>query len=245
MTRSTQPLRALLILVLAAVLTACGGGGSDTTPEEGFEGSTVIGVGPNCEPVHVQLFGDSTMDGYVGATGKIGARNPGTVLQELLDARFGMGRVLVTNHGVGGSTLVELAGGHNGFNDKPWPSMFTGHIAVVNHGINDTTHGTPLDAYGYLLEHMHDVRPLGTTLIFQTPHRVKVHNVEPYAVRMRDVAVAKGAPLSNVYTFTKTLANWFSYLPDWAHPTEDGYELVTTKILFPVVAAQVAQRTCK
>jgi lysophospholipase L1-like esterase len=234
------------LVLLALTLAGCGGGGSDVASEdEGLPMAAVIGVGPDCKPVEIDLFGDSTQAGYVGSTGKIGARNPGTVLQRLLDARFGVGRTIVRNHGVGGTVVQDMIDGTGlGGPEATWPVPFTGHIAVVNHGINDTTHGTPLYAYTAVLEHLHDMLPVGATLIYQTPHRVKVWDVKPYAVAMRNVAVARGAPMANAYTFTATLASWLSYLPDWAHPTEDGYELVTTKVVYPVVAAQVATRTC-
>jgi lysophospholipase L1-like esterase len=248
-TRTTFPAAAglrVMAPLLALALSACGGGGSETPEEDGLPMAARIGVGPACEPVRIQQFGDSTQAGYVGATGKIGARNPGTILQRLLDARFGVGRTIVTNHGVGGAVVQDMIDGTGlGGPAATWPVPFTGHIAVVNHGINDATHGTPLYAYQSVLEHLHDMLPVGTTLIYQTPHRVKVHDVLPYAVTMRNVAVARGATMANVFTFTNTLPSWFSYLPDWAHPTEDGYELVTTKVIFPAVAKHVAERTCE
>lgn len=229
-------MRNILTIIAALVLTACGGGGGDDAPAT---------AAPSCTPVaqvRIQLFGDSTQEGYEGGTSSLAVITPAIALQAALDAEFGRGAVLVTVRAVAGTTGAELVAGTDGRN-QPWPKSVDSEIVVVNSGINDMTRYNNLDTYRATL------RTLATSsarvTVFETPNIVKGWQIEHFAKVMREVAAETKSPLADTYAYTAGLPDWDTLIPDWAHPSSALYERIGTKVLAPVVAAEVRKMLCK
>jgi lysophospholipase L1-like esterase len=81
-------------------------------------------------PVRIQLFGDSTQWGYDPTTERPVAQPPVALLQAAMDARFGVGRVLVTERAAPGTTSSDLVAGKDDRN-RPWPREVNADIVVV------------------------------------------------------------------------------------------------------------------
>lgn len=210
----------LTILAAVLALVACGGGGtSDPQPATPCV---------QMAQVRVQLFGDSTMEGWDGATGAYAVRTPTSELQDALDARFGRGTTLVTSRAMSGTTARQLVAGTDGRN-QPWPRSVDAEIVVVNHGINDATHGDDLATYKAALAAI-VANPGGARLIFETPNAVRGADLAPFAQAMRDT----GTPIADTFTLPVELG-------DWAHPTQAGYIKIVRDSLAPAVIPVVEQ----
>lgn len=220
------------LLFSAIVLAGCGGGGDAPPPTL------------PCEPkstVRVQLYGDSTQEGYVGATGVVADRSPVKLMQSAMDHRFGPGVVSVESRAVQGTTAVELVAGLDGRN-LPWPGSLVADVVVVNHGINDMTHHGDTTAYMAALE---TIAGSGARVVFETPNIVKSYDVAPWAETMRSVAARHGAALADVYAYTASLHDWPALIPDWAHPSAQLYAMISADVLVPAVAAAVRAEMCQ
>lgn len=226
-------MKKLALALSAALLTACGGGG-------GEGGDSPQSISP-CPPVVVQLFGDSTQQGFDGATRSIAPNNPSASLQRALDARFGVGRTKVLDQAVAGSSSLELLNGTDGKN-LPWPRSVIGDVIVINHGINDMTSLRGIDAYEANLEALVSKTPEGVDLVFETPNKVRNWTISGYAQRMRDVAKKHDVPVADTYAYTDKLANWEDLMPDWAHPSDKLYEMISRDVLVPAVVPLVQAR---
>lgn len=212
-----------------------------------------------CKPqVRVQLFGDSTQEGYDGSNNLIAKITPAAALQGALDREFGRGKVAVAVRAVQGTTSLQLIAGTDGRN-APWPRSVDADIIVINHGINDMTHYAPgrlarFSGFGWVAR-MNGVKRYTASLrtlaaaparvIFETPNIVKGGDVAPYAAAMRSVAIEVRAPVADVYAYTSRLLDWKVLIPDWAHPSSALYERIGTLVLAPVVAAEVRLLLCK
>lgn len=219
------------VLMCSLILFGCGGG---SNPQESLT---------PCEPkstVRVQLFGDSTQEGYVGATGVVADRSPAKLLQSAMDARFGVGTVVVDARAVQGTTAVELVAGRDGLN-LPWPGSLAAEIVVINHGINDMTHHGDSAAYRAALD---TIAGSGARVVFETPNVVKHYDVAPWAQAMRSVAAHHGAAVADVHDYTSSLTDWQSLIPDWAHPSEKLYAMISADVLVPAVTAAVKAEMC-
>jgi lysophospholipase L1-like esterase len=235
----------LCAAALCLMLAACGGGGS-SAPATVAQSAPIQSAPAKCTPVAVvkiQLFGDSTMVGIDGATRNVAPSAPGAALQSAMDRQFGMGSVTVEVRAVSGTSSVELMAGTDGEN-KPWPGSVAADIIVVNHGINDAVHSTPIDAYKKNLTAFAKAGPV-TLLETPIPNFGVPWDVQPYAAAMRDVAASTGAKVIDTNAYFLGLANWQSYLPDGVHPVNEGYGLITANALIPAVAPAVAKLKCQ
>jgi lysophospholipase L1-like esterase len=190
-------------------------------------------------PVRIQLFGDSTQFGYDGKTDKQTAHPPATVLQSLMDARFGRGAVIVTERAVPGSASAQLLAGTDGRN-RPWPQEVDADIVVVNHALNDADTKVPLPKYAAQLRRLHPT-------VYETPNPVTIGWPSPkYARVMRQVAAEQHAPVADVETWMRAQPHWQRHLTDGLHPDDATYGEIVRQVLMPtleplVLAAQAGR----
>ena len=187
------------------------------------------------QPVRIQLFGDSTQWGYDAKTDQPVAQAPVAVLQSAMDARFGAGKVIVTERAVPGTTSGQLLAGTDGRN-RPWPREVDADIVVVNHALNDSNEHVPLPTYERQMAALHPT-------VFETPNAITVDwPAPPYVAAMRKVAAAQHAPVADVDAWMRAQANWKSLLSDdGLHPTQAGYREIVLKVLMPTLEPLVAK----
>lgn len=209
-----------LFVTLAVVLSACDG-------EQAAQNTCTAPT-----PVTVQLFGDSTQTGY----GVSPSSSPPVLLQRAMDARFGPGAVHVEGRGVAGTTSGDLVSSSDGLNQ--WPASATAHIVVVNHGINDMSHGTPLAEYA------DNLRQLDAT-VYETPNPVLGFWYDPaYSETMRTVAKERGAVIADVDELMRT-KDFSTLTNDLIHPNAKGYEVIVDEVLMPTLVPLVKEWRCE
>jgi hypothetical protein len=208
-----------LIAALTLTLAACGGGGS-SAPEPAQQPQAA------CTPrvVTVALLGDSTQYGWDGETQAQAPNNPGYVLQQAMDKRFGAGAVVVTNYGVSGSRAAEAP-------------RVQADVVVANYGIND------LRLHGDLTEYLRSMKATGATII-ETMNPVWLDPALPEAEWVQ-AAKGLGLPVADVNAYVRSLPNWQQYVPDKAHPTNQLYGMIVQNVLAPSVAQQVQPFRCQ
>lgn len=210
--------------VLAATLAGCGGG-------------------ELCEPVRIQLFGDSTQAGFDGGTRTMASVPPGVALQAALDERFGAGAVVVEVRAVSGTNSVQLVDGSDGLN-RPWPGSVDADIVIINHGINDSYYGTPMVLYAANLRAFTQTRAV---VLLETPSPVHGRDFtsDKQAEAVRRIAAAYGVQLVDTAAYVQDLPGWRDLIPDGVHPNEDLYGRIARDVLLPAVALHVARLNCK
>ena len=219
---------------LALVVSACGGGGSDSVP-------AVINP-PNCTPtVAVNLYGDSTMLGIIvrpdGTYYTSTTNAPDIVLRELLDRRFGAGKVVVTNYGVGGEILATFLS-----RGKPMEGISLSNYGINDRGMND------LPAFEA------NLRKISPTF-YVTPNPLNAHldwwvgdepkTYESYVQAVRAAGAERNIPVIDVYTWLLSQADWRLQLDAAGiHPSEALYRRLTTELYYPAIEQQVVKRLC-
>lgn len=207
-------MRHLPIIALAAILTACGGGGSSQAPAA----QPQIQAMP-CRSV--QLFGDSTQ---LLAAPYWEARWPG----------------LVTSNAVGMTKATQLLAGTDGVN-KPWPQSVTADIVVIKHGTNDATPAygeTPIESYKQTLRTLY--RSTSARVVFETPDPTLAPDrpdVPLYQAAMREVARELGATLIDTDACWRARPGWEAFLYDGTHATPEGRQYTVEQCVAPVMAA--------
>jgi lysophospholipase L1-like esterase len=204
---------------------------------------------PTCaspKPIKIQLFGDSTMWGYVpgGARGSV---YPELALQLAMDAQFGTGHVSIETRAVNGTTTRHLLEGTDGLNGV-WPSSVKADLIVINHGINDRGWGFTAATYKDNLRRL-AVAP--ATIVFQTPlptwsaKYLPAYLDQSFAPEMREVATELGIPIADANAYANSIKNWnMGYALDSVHPSAEGYQLLTRDVLAPSLVPLVAALRC-
>lgn len=221
--------RILPVALLCATLAACGGGGgSDAVPTNSAPQQT-------CTPVvvHIQMFGDSTAMGV------------GVFVQSALDAKYGVGNVMLEDRAVGQTWAGKLLTGTDGLN-APWPQSVTAPITTINFGLNDEAYGGlgGPDAY------RKNITALAPSL-YITPNRTYDLQYRPpelteqYAQIMREVAVSLHKPVADVNAFTTAYPGWDALLTDGTHPNSTGYDLIAREVIVPALAPLVDPMRCR
>jgi lysophospholipase L1-like esterase len=214
----------IVVALLCGVLAACGGGGDATEPSAACTVSN---------PLRIQLFGDSTQEGWDGQTQAYAPIPPAAALQAELEGRLGPGRVVVTSRAVDKSTASDLAAGTDGLN-AAWPAPVDADIVIINHGINDATHGGSLADYRAALDKLAQAPAL---VIFETPNIIRHVDLAPWAQAMREVAAQRGVAVADTYAYTAALPDWQALVGDWAHPTQELYLMIARDVLAPTVVS--------
>lgn len=216
-------MRKALAILAATILTACGGGGGST--------SSTAPVAKACQATRIQLFGDSTQWGLDVVTHNRAAMYPELALQQAMDQRFGLGRVVVSTRAVSGTDTTKLLAGTDGLN-APWPQSVAADIVVINHGINDTV---SIDQYKANLR-----------ALLKAPAQVVLETNLPMATgyaeinnAMRTVATETGTVLIDSNRYALSLPAWSQYSPDGMHATGEGYALIARNAKMPVLAPMV------
>lgn len=202
--------RTIICAALAAVLSACGGGGDAMQPATARASCTV------------QLLGDSTM----------AADEVRTALQAALDADLGAGKARVIDDARSGTKLADLLAGTAGY--PVWPTAIAGDVVVANYGINDARFGSGLSAY------VDGLRSLAAhRVILQSPLPILDTDTGPYADAALSVARAASLPSIDAHGWLRAQAGWQSMLPDRIHPDAATYGRLAREAQAPVVAAAV------
>jgi lysophospholipase L1-like esterase len=226
--------RRLIAILACACLAACGGGDSRDQSAKASAACTA-------KPVRIQLFGDSTMAGYDGATGKIGTTTPQGALQALMDTRVGPGAVQIASRAVLGTTALQLVAGTDGLN-LPWPQSVDADIVVISFGINDYLAGEPVAQYQATLRTL-AIAP--AQVVWETPLPIFPGPVYAsslsYAPEMR-AAVPIGADAS---AYVLSAPGWAAaHAADSVHPDAAGYFLLMRDVLEPALRPLVAKFRC-
>ena len=141
-----------------------------------------------------------------------------------MDARYGVGLVRVSNHGVSGTTAADF----------PKSLVEPGAITVVNYGINDArVTSASVDVYKARL------RAINAT-VYQTPNPP----IDDYAQPMRDVAAELGRPMIEVSANVRALPGGTSATTDGVHPNEILYAWITHQLVAPELASLVDTKLC-
>lgn len=196
--RGVFSIDALVIAALCASCTGCGGGSE----------SPRAATASCAAPTTVALLGDSTMAGQ------------GSRIQVLMDARFGAGKVVVTNYGVPGSRAFQA------------PHV-EADVVVANYGINDMNSIAPEDFRA-------EMAGLGATLL-ETQNPTVGGDRAPLYV---DIVRGLGLPVADTYAFVLARPDWQADLRDGVHPTDELYDAIASDVLGPAIAGQVAARRC-
>lgn len=192
-----------ITLILAILLTACGGGGESAEPSKPAQA---------CQPVRIQLFGDSVQ--YAQSNR----------LQVFMDARFGAGKVVVTNHGLSGSIASEM----------DLSKVEPGAITVANYGINDVKRGVSADDFKAALRR-------NAVSVYETASPPW----DGYAYATREVAATAGKPVIDVSTFVRSLPNWDQHVPDGVHPDDWLLDQIVSQSVGPAMASIIEAKVCR
>lgn len=201
--------------VTLAALVGCGGGrgGGSDAPAIPASGAQVAKV--------IDVFGDSTMAGWDGATGAYTMQSAPKVLADLTGAT-------VNNYGVSGAEADDRL--------PTWAATMaasSANVVVIAYGMNDANRcdaGRFIDNLRALVEGV----PTSKSVVLQTPNyawetgsvdAARVACVRQFAQVVRNVAASYGIRVIDVYALTEPLvAANPALMPDGNHPSEALYE---------------------
>lgn len=226
-----------LILALAVLLAACGGG----EPEDFVELEAAPRAAMEAPAIVVRMHGDSTQ---VGA--HTGGINSATVAQSILND-MGRSHITVIGEGIGGTTTqLRLYGGvtKNGVTTvKPWPEVITdkpADIVTFRYGINDAKWYPPALFRDHVNRLIDLSEAAGMSVILETPSPTEYEkspesasttdllnvtiqkNIERNVKVLRRIATERPS-----VTFCNHLGNGFRFgyeNRDYIHPTAYAYE---------------------
>lgn len=224
-------LKSTFLVAALSLLTACGGGGSDT-PEVDVVASGCVPAGPTpsftypgptppaaslpmvTESVEfsIDLFGDSTnWLAYAYWRGAFGNK--------------------VTLHAQRGTKSADLVAGTDGIN-QPWPQSVDAQVMVVNHGMNDAAVPVPIADYK---ANLRKFAQTSAVVIFETPNPSTSVDTAPYAQAMREVAAETGSKLIDTQACMLRRADWATLLYDGVHPTDEGRKYIVETCVNPII----------
>lgn len=223
-------------LLVSFAITACGGGGdTPCTPITG--------------PAKIVMFGDSTTRGVDGANpAAYVATIPAQLLQDALDAEFGIGATLVIDRSVPGSSAADLLAGQDYLN-QPWPQPVTGtgaHLVVIAHAQTSLLQGVTADAFAKQLDAL--IGETTVPVLVQTPSPITqapfTAAMPAFVDAMKAVAARHGAVVIDVYDNDKALPGLADELPDGLHPTQTLYAEQVSSVVAPAVIREVRALQC-
>lgn len=207
------------LIILAALLSGCGGGGDDNA------GCAHVAI-PHTDP-DIVAYGDSTMYGE------------GTMLQEALKAR---GHDLkVDNRGIGGTMLAHALRANCKYPETIKVALANDKRAsyvLENYGLNDALNTSAQEFEGNLREFVSTVVASGKTPVIVTPNKVLGNpsyatKVETISQVCRKVAADTGAILADVQADI-TLSQ--QQMSDSIHPAGSGYYVIAGYIAGKLIA---------
>jgi hypothetical protein len=215
-------------LILACV--ACGGGGGGSVPMPAPAAQT-----PAVQPhILIEAYGDSTMRGftYVNGVAVIAQQPAPAILEFLLQSNYGDG-ITVANHGVNGSTAMQLLNGDG--TNLPWNQQMAqskANIVYFNFGINDSRpeNNESVSQYQQALETLVKIAQANNKkVILETPNPSgdpDASALPTYVDAMRAVQAEFNLTMIDEYQYLSGL-NWQSLMSDalLTHPTQYGYEV--------------------
>jgi lysophospholipase L1-like esterase len=237
--------RMKLASLAAAVLTACGGGGSDAPAAEPAKPT----ASAPCTAPRVALYGDSTVD----------QAWPPMHLQHQMDLRFGVGKVLIENRAVSGTSLEQLMAGTDGKNGLPWAKQLDvvkPQVAVVQHAKNSMAARVPVATFKAELEQLvREAKGRGVSVILDTPvpetlnapygAQWRVDGIKPYAQAIRDVSAANGVPLVDVTAITEAIPGYEALVFDGIHQDLTLTQILYTGPVADAIATAVGPMVCR
>jgi acyl-CoA thioesterase-1 len=240
--KMARGLIASLCGMLVMACSGCGGGsgGSAPTPVAQTQPKTVL----------VESYGDSTMWGYNPITTLQSVDAPPALLQASLQSAYG-NTVTVSNQAVSGTTLPMLISGTDG-NHPAWAQQMTqskAQIVIANFALNDDYPGVgePVEQFqADLVTFVSTARQYGKTVILEEPNPScdpKRATLGTYVQAIDTVASQMGVPVIAQYSYTQSLPNWQSMLPDCIHPGDALYQLKEQQemtVISPIVKALLA-----
>lgn len=208
-------MRALIILILLALLTACGGGSA--APESAPSTPAVA------TPTNIQLFGDSTQ--YLA----------GPYWQQ----RYGAANVDI--QAIPGTTSGQLIAGTDGAH-APWPASTKTAIVVFKFGANDCLpwFNTSVDQFKANLRVL--LKGVKGVAVLETPDPtldVSRPNEPLYTQAVRDVAAETGTLLIDTDACWRARpGGWVDLIGgDMEHANELGRQFTVTNCVAPVIDA--------
>jgi lysophospholipase L1-like esterase len=249
-------------MIIAAFLTACGGGGSTTgaalTDQSPVVNAPTVPVPVVYKKLNVEMYGDSSLEG--SNVNPLDAAKPCEMLQNAVDVRYGAGQVNVRCQAFG-SDSQDLVTGGSQYVGGPWPQILSydanaktytksvPDVVLINHNLNDIRNRRSLLDYQnnmeFLLKKAKAVGVKTVVLENSVPLTTKspygatqeVLNTQPaYLDALREVASANSAPLVDTYSTVKSFANWENYITDSIHPNAQMYRSISdnrVKVLLP------------
>jgi acyl-CoA thioesterase-1 len=213
--------------VLSIMLSACGGGGgggSSPTPPTAQQ--------VTAKSVLIYADGDSTMYGWsVLPTGTVQAADsqPATIRADMRAAFSSV--VVVENHAVGGTTVIDSINGTNGFNQPLGARLASSaaQIVIGNFEINDQYRMTPAQFGQGWQTWINTVKSLGKMPVMIEPNpicRSDAPNVGPYLDAERAVAAANNVLLVSQHDYIYNLPGWQTMLGDCVHPNDVLYKIM-------------------
>jgi hypothetical protein len=174
------------------------------------------------------------MAGVSGVDHQLVARRPSMILQDALDARYGVCYVGVIDH-AGGYTAQDAINGTDHFG-VPLSVITPANVNVFNHGLNDQyAYSAAVYALDLASFAAYSAAAGGKT-IFETA----AMSIGPdYTAAMHSVASAHGVRLADLNAYAATVPSLNGYFPDATHGTQDWYVLEVVNVLAPAVFASV------
>lgn len=204
--------------------------------------ATVFSASPGDRFV-IEAYGDSTTQGVTtpkGGRQTILKNNEISFLSAALQEKYGS-RVEVVNRGIPSAEALELLRGTHG-SKIPWEQQMKqspAKLVLLNYAINDARHYHFNDMKGYvespddykaiMIKLVTIARNNGKQVVLQEPNplcgKAEKWNVDPYAIKLAEVASELSVPLVTQYNRIKTLDNWQSLMSaDCIHPSESLYK---------------------
>lgn len=228
-------------VAFSAILSACGGGGSDAAESAAKIALPASSAAPDPTPaqtptsipvVSIVVYGDDAMMGAtVNSFGMFSLVMPNEPqdLQAALQAQFGNTGITVIDHATGGtsSSLMNEINGTDG-SGAPFAQRIaasSAEIVVDNHAVNDALGGETVNDYaGYLGQWIIDVRAANKIPVLEEPGPVCDGNhpqLGVYVQAMDAAAEQYGVALIRQYAYISSIAGWCSHMAQGFYP--DAY----------------------
>lgn len=244
----TSFLAALAATVLCFALTACGGGGGDSSTQSTGDQSSSSGSGDTSGTGGKATGGTgdnpgSPGDGSLGTIPNCTPQNTIIVtmlgddtmamlfysveLQKIMDTHFGSGHVQISLYNTGAAGVDSSL-------------YLSGDVILVSYGMWDMIAAESFDHYMAGLVNTH-----ATLLVTQDPIISPFYDDTAYVQATKDVGVSMGIDVADVNGYVKAQPNWQSWLKsDGVYLTPEAIINVVDNVVGPALQKQVAPLRC-